>query len=89
MSGQAVESRSEIAVACGTTIPHGKHGGETIARVGASNAGLVYLKWLSGRPVTQREHRDFARMLNVYLSEPSIARRLEIMGADFDERKRT
>jgi hypothetical protein len=89
MSGQAVEARSEIAVACGTCVPFGKHRGETIARVGASDAGLAYLKWMVGLPTTRREYREFSRQLSVYLNEPSIARRLQDMGPDFDGRRKT
>jgi hypothetical protein len=89
MKKSTTEWRSPMAVACGTEIPFGRLKGKTIARVGASDAGLARLRLLRQAATAGRDHPGFFEQLEVYLAEPSIARRLETMDSDFDSGDRS
>lgn len=54
----------------------GKHQGETLDEIAASDEGLKYLDWLAGSP----NLRDYVRTaLVVYLADPSIKKELETL----------
>jgi hypothetical protein len=59
--------------ACGFVIPFGKHEGKTIARIGASKEGLLYLDWLIGQKWLKE---PLLSALNDYLSHPAISHQI-------------
>ncbi len=60
--------------ACGFVMPLGKYRGLTIARIGSSNEGLLYLDWLIGRKLKDGDLKD---ILEIYLSHPAISQKID------------
>lgn len=63
-----------FSAACAFVLPFGKHKGDTVARVGASKEGLLYLDWLVGQPWLNERTQG---VLKTYLSHPAISRQLD------------
>jgi hypothetical protein len=56
--------------ACAFVLEHGQHKGRTIADVGVTGEGLLYLAWLQGRGSGNSLELDTA--LGAYFSDHSI-----------------
>jgi uncharacterized protein (DUF3820 family) len=67
-------ANEEFTGACAFVMPLGKHKGTTLARIGASNEGLLYLDWLVGQEWVNGRLRE---SLETYLGHPAIAQQLE------------
>ena len=62
-----------FSAACGFVMPFGKYEGKTLARIGASREGLLYLDWLIGHAWVRGELKG---ALDTYLGHPAIAQQV-------------
>jgi uncharacterized protein (DUF3820 family) len=62
-----------FTAACGFVMPFGKHQGKTVARIGASREGLLYLDWMIGQPWFKG---DVKEAVWAYLQHPAIEQQL-------------
>lgn len=63
-----------FTAACGFVMPLGKYKGETLARIGASREGLLYLDWLIGQGWLDKRLAD---ALHAYLQHPAMGQQLD------------
>jgi uncharacterized protein (DUF3820 family) len=60
--------------ACAFVMPLGKYEGKTMARIGSSREGLLYLDWMVGQEWVRDGLKD---ALECYLGHPSISMQLD------------